>query len=213
MKKTLGLSLIVLALAFSGCYTLDGDDTIILPGTKRIYSEGEVPADVIPDVIREEIEKYMPIYSGIEPPDIEGQYLTNTLKLVGSSHSNDIIGSTSWASLYIAFIAGKNGKLAYREKSNNSQSESEDVTVHVVGTSNEFTAYFVTDGISSGVETTKSTIISGTLTTEGITNYHYAFIMLKKGPDLTNQLVPVNTYRVFEEYDGLAANYTWLTDY
>jgi hypothetical protein len=212
MKKVFGLSPLVLAFVVAGCMS-DGDDTIILPGTKRIYTEGEVPADVIPDIIRDEIEKYMPIYRGIDPPTINGQYLSNTIKLVGSSLRNDAIGSTNWTSMYIAFKAGENGKLAFRSKENNiSQAESEDVTVQVVGTSNEFTAYFVAKGVSSDIETTQTTVISGKLTGDGITNYHYAFVMLEKGPDPDNVLVPVNTYRIFEESDGLTANYTWLTE-
>lgn len=189
----------------------DGD-TIILPGTKRVYSEGEVPADVIPDLIRDEIEKFMPIYSGIDPPTITGQYITDALKLVGSSLRNDAIGSTNWVDEYIAFIAGENGKLSFRSKTTSSQGESNDVRVQVVGTNNEFTAYFVENGVAYDINIVTSTIISGTLTNDGIKNYHYAFVTLEKGPDPNNQLVPVNTYRIFEEYDGLAKNYTWLAD-
>jgi len=54
-----------------------------------------------------------------------------------------------------------------------------------------------------------STLISGTLTSSGIINFHYAFVLLEKGSDPTNQLVPVNTYRIFKDSDGLAINNTW----
>jgi hypothetical protein len=208
MKKAFGLSPIVLAFVLAGCI-LDGDNTIILPGTR----DGEVPASVIPYAIRDEIEKYMPIYRGIDPPAINGQYLSDNTKLVGSSLSVDSIGNTNWQNRYIAFIADKNGKLAFRSKEDGiSHTESRDVTVYVVGTSNEFTAYFVETGVMYGVETTQTSIISGKLTSDGITNYHSAFIMLKKGPDPDTLVVPVNTYRIFWEYDGLAANYNWLTE-
>jgi len=182
-------------------------------GGNEIDSVGYVPSAVVPDDIRDKFEDKMPLYSGTTPPDIIGQYLTNSQILAGSSLSSDVIGSDNWADMYIAFIDGLNGKLSYREKQGTgSEGESDDVVVEVVGNSNNFTAYFIKTGVSKGISNKNSTVISGTLTNSGISGFHYAFIMLEKGSDPTNELVPVNTYRIFKENDGLAEKYNWLSN-
>ncbi|MDR0517479.1 MAG: hypothetical protein LBH25_10595 [Fibromonadaceae bacterium] len=99
----------------------------------------------------------------------------------------------------------------YREKQGTGQSASDNVTVEIVGSNNNFTAYFVTDGIdNNGIRTKQSVVISGTLTSSGISNFHYVFVMLEKGPDPQNKIVPVDTYRTFKDGDGLAKNYSWM---
>jgi hypothetical protein len=214
MKSYFCLLLVVFSL-FSGCMS-DGSETIVLPEKESSNIEGKIPQDVIPDEIRVRFENSMPINIGTAPPDISGRYLFNNLILVGSTLSNDspYIGGYNGcggkcADLYIAFIKGSNGKLSYKERSSgDSYKESDDVKI--VGSGNNFTAYFVTTGVSNGISTKESTIISGTLTSAGISNFHYAFIMLEKGYDPNDEnVVPINTYRVFKDGDGLAERYNW----
>ncbi|MDR2594821.1 MAG: hypothetical protein LBC87_08655 [Fibromonadaceae bacterium] len=171
-------------------------------------TKGEVPASIIPPAIRTDIEKTMTIYSGTTPPDISGQYMADNLILIGSSISGEKLDNL--ADLYFAFVKGSNGALLYREKQSDSYAASDNVRVEVVGSGNNFTAYFESVGESRGISTRMSTLISGTLTTSGIKNFNYAFVMLEKGSDPNNSLVPVNTYRVFKDGDGLAERYDWL---
>ena len=167
---------------------------------------GEVPPTIIPPAIRKELENKMPIYSGTNPPDIAGQYKVTNNDLISSNRKTDEIGKR-YADMYIAFIRGSNGKLSYREKQLNSKSEGDNVRVEVVGSSNNFTAYFESVGVSSGIYTKTSKVISGTWTGTGISNFHYAFIMLEKGSDPNNTLVPVGTWRVFYSF---VDRYNWL---
>jgi hypothetical protein len=170
-----------------------------------------VPPSVIPDKIKETFEKDMPIFSGVTPPDISGQYLANNRKLVASSLSNDWVGM-GFVDEYVAFIKGSNGKIAYKSKEvGYSQSEADDVFVDVVGKDKDFTTYFVGTGVAYGIYVKQSILISGTMTSEGIRDYRYAFIMLEKGPDPNNRLVPVNSYRIIKDSDGLAARNNWLS--
>jgi len=170
---------------------------------------GEVPTTIIPPILKNEIENKMPIYSGTNPPDIAGQYKVAPNGLIGSSIKNDEIGKR-YADLYIAFIRGSNGRLSYREKQSDSESEGDNVRVEVVGNSNNFTAYFESVGVSSGINNRTTTVISGTWTSTGISKFYYAFLMLEKGSDPNNTLVPVNTWRVFEDSDGFVDRYNWL---
>jgi len=187
---------------------MNGDKTL----TANFKKIEEVPREIIPDEIRDKIVDKMPLYTGATPPDIIGQYLANSEVLVGSSLSYDVIGR-GYADLYIAFVMGSNGKLSYQEKTGSglSSGKSDDVIVEVVGNSNNFTAYFIKTGVTEGISTKSSVVVSGTLTSSGISNFHYAFVMLETGPDPDNKIVDVNTYRIFKEDDGLAANYNWLS--
>ncbi len=210
MKRFFCLPL-VFAFFLSGCMS-DNHDTIVLPEPEQegeLPSTGGVPSSVIPNEIRNKFEQSMPLHTGTTPPDISGQYMVNNFTLVGSSLNYDEIGGGGYADMYVAFIKGAKGKLSYRERQGSSESGSDDVTVEIVGSNNNFTAYFITTGVSSGISTKRSTVISGTLTNSGIRNFHYAFIMLEKGSDPSHQLVEVNTYRIFKDGDGSAEKYTW----
>jgi len=212
MKNLFRLSLAVCVSLLFGCMSNGDDDrTFVLPPIKS-YPEGEgyVSSSIIPNSVRTQLEALgMPVYSGTTPPDISGQYLVNTLSLVGSSDNDYEVGHV-FADQYIAFIMGPDGKITYREKQGGGSSESEDVFVEIIGNSNYFTAYFVATGVSRDISTKQSTVISGTMTSEGIKDYYYTFIMLEKGPDPDNKLVPVNTFRVFKDGNGLASKYTWF---
>jgi len=235
MKKVLELlALSVVAASFSvGCLS-DDKYTVVLPDGVAVEADDSltveppyepptieppplvevppiVPPTIIPPVIREQFEKDMPVYSGVNPPDISGQYLVSPHTLVGSTDGSFPIGY-KFVDMYIAFIKRAGGKLSYRSKESNSISGSDSIVVQVVGEGNDFTAYFESVGESHGIYTRMSEIISGKLTSNGISDYHNAFIMLEKGPDPSNILVEVNTYRVFKDNDGLASNSHWYND-
>jgi hypothetical protein len=204
-----------LALAFTFGCSDDKDDG----GGKVICTDeqsGCVPSSVIPESIRVQFENIMPIYSGTNPPDISGQYLSKGQILVGSSLSNDIVGShyssndRAWADKYYAFIREADGKLSYKSKNGSSQGQSDEVTVvEIVGNDGNFTAYFFESDVDNNSRSKSSVLISGTLTSSGISDYHYAFIMLEKD-DPQNKLVEVGTYRIFKDGDGLAERHNWI---
>ncbi len=205
MRRFFRLSLVVFVFFFSGCMS-DGAETIVLPDQNQGW--GGPPSSVIPDAIREQFESLMPIYSGATPPDISGQYVSNPHTLVGSS-DGDYSPGYVFGDRYMAFFTGANGKVSYQGKQGSGTSASEEVIIEVIGSGNDFTAYLVTTGESGGIWNKMSVVISGTLTSSGISNFHYAFIMLEKD-DPQNELVDVNTYRIFKDGNGLAEKYTWL---
>lgn len=203
MKRLVIIVVLAVLAGFTSCKKDDGEEE----------DGGNVPEEVIPAAISEAFRALMPIYSGITPPDISGEYVSSPHTLTGTNGdgANDVIGKV-FADKYIAFIKDSNGKLLYSEKQGESlQGVSDDVTVIVVGKSNQFTAYFITTGISNGIRYKQSTLISGTLTSAGISGFHYAFIMLEKGDDPDDTLVDVNTYRIFKDGDGLAVRNNWTS--
>jgi hypothetical protein len=162
---------------------------------------------VIPEKIYEEFKEKMPLYYGTTPPDISGEYMVSPCKLKASNNSGDNIGST-YSTNYIAFIKDINGKLSCSERQSTTRMESEDIIV--VGEGNNFTAYFITSVVSPDASSKQATLISGKITAGGITDYHYAFIMLEKD-DPKNNLVDVNIYRIFVDGDGLAEKRSWIS--
>jgi hypothetical protein len=171
-----------------------------------IYEEF-ISSGVIPEEIYEEFKELMPIYSGKTPPDISGEYIVTPMVLIGSSLDEDdnAIGKVGkFAALNISFVRNLDGTLKCIESQDDSFHSGDDVEVQVVGDGDYFTAYYVSSGESSGIYNKHSVLISGILDSEGIRDFHYAFIMLEKGDDPIPELVPVNTYRVFKDNDGLA---------
>jgi hypothetical protein len=193
---------LALAFTFNGCS--DGK------GGFWQSSDSEDWAGVIPEEIYKEFTDYMPIYPGKTPPDISGQYLASPYVLVSCSQ-NQYSPGDKFGDRDIAFIKGSDGKLKFMGRQGGSTSSSEEVTVEVVGQGNNFTAYFIatSDETSNGAWSKQSILVSGTLTSEGISDFHYSFIMLEKN-DPNNTIIPVNAYRVFKDSDGLAIRNNWL---
>ena len=54
-----------------------------------------------------------------------------------------------------------------------------------------------------------ATIISGTMTSEGIKDYYYGILMLDKR-DPNNKRMKIGDFRIFKDGDGLSVPTTWL---
>ncbi len=195
---------LLLSILFSGCLK-SHDDTIVLP-----TFTGEISDAVIPTEIRDQFENYMNIYEGQNPPDISGEYLCKPLMIVYTSDGQFDYGDL-FADMYFAFEKNNSSEiLQYRGKQGGSTTIANNVMV--VGEGNNFTAYFISDSenLEDGTTYRKATLISGTVTNSGITNFQYAFIMLDKY-DPEHTLMDVNEYRIFKDQDGLATRYYWTS--
>lgn len=203
-KKLILLLLIASSIGLTGCLR-EGVDTIALPF-------GRVPNTVIPQEVRDQLGQYMPIYEGITPPDITGKYCAQPTQLVYASDNGFSVGHV-FAPTYFSFDnQTASGMATYSEKQASSIASSTEV--YVVGSGNNFTAYFITYTThydeNGNVEATctLSNILSGTITNNGIANYKSTIVMLEKD-DPKDVLMDVNVFRVFEDGDGLASKYNW----
>ena len=204
-KERLLLFFVVIAIGLTGCLR-EGIDTIALPF-------GKIPEGVIPHEIREQFEEHMPIYEGVTPPNITGEYLNRPDVLVFTSDGLFDPGD-EFAPQYFSFQnQTPSGMATFSEKQANIESEASEV--YVVGSGNNFSAYFISNSIrhddAGNVTSTckLSTVFSGTVTENGIENFRFAFVMLEKD-DPNYELMDVNEYRVFKDGDGLAIRYDWL---
>lgn len=188
----------VCCIMISGCLKKEGE-TIALPSIGTA-------TDVIPLEIRQEFDTHMDIYEGTTPPDISGTYLMAPNKLYYASDSDK--APSSFADSYFAFFNKQGNTYEYKSKQSSSTGHSPLVTV--IGSGDTFTAYFTErsqkdDGVTWSV---MATLLSGRVTTRGIEDIKYAFIMLDVN-DPYDQIMEVNEYRVFYDGDGVAASTYW----
>lgn len=196
--RTLLLNSVLMSLActmLSGCLK-QGNVTIALP-------EIGTASNVIPDEIRDEFESKMDIYEGTNPPDITCSFVIAENELYYSSDGY----VSRFSDKSMKFYDKRGNRYKFKMKQNTSRSESTDVVV--IGSGDNFTAYYTkrTEDDDNTWSVTAD-LISGTMSSNGIRNIKHAFIMLEKY-DPANVLMEVNEYRVFIDGDGLASFVDW----
>lgn len=187
---------------------MSGEDTIVLPQSEEVTVGIDVEA--IPLDVQQKLEVYMPIHEGTNPPIIDGVYLMSPLEAVYASDNGFNPGDV--ANDYVIRFTNQNAKnhtLSYAEMDlvADAYGSSDDVTI--IGHNNNFTTYFISSGISSGVSYKETILISGTWTMYGIQDIYYAFVMVDKGYDPNGELMNENEFRVFKDSDRLAENSVW----
>lgn len=204
MRNRLSLALasfFAMSSILSGC--LKSDNTTL--ALQEIGSASQV----IPTEIRDEFSSKMKIYEGNTPPDITSEFIVSENKL---KYSSDGASSDGWADAYMSFYNKQGNTYEHKTKqeSSNGVSEGYSPYVAVIGSGNDFTAYFIsTEHYDDGVTwATTSNLISGTMTASGIKNISHAFIMLEKN-DPNRKLMAVNAYRIFYDSNGLASFTDW----
>lgn len=168
--------------------------------------------DVVPTEIQDSIGEWITIYRGTTPPNIEGCYVMDEPQVV---HCQDVgnggyaDGATGFNDMYIKFSNQdtKNNTLDYNEKEGTAESSGKGAFIS--GSGNYFTAYFDTEGKTSGIYVKTALVISGEKTSSGIKNLRYAFIMVDKGSDPNNVIMKKGVYRIFRDKDELASKTTW----
>lgn len=168
---------------------------------------------VVPSDIREQMEPYIDIYDGNNPPNIEGEYIASPWELVYSSHGyspGDI-----FADRYFKFYNQNlhNNTLDYKGK----QASSEDTGTgaFISGEGNNFSVFFNTEGVTHyseyDINTKTALIVSGTLAEGGISNLQYAFVMVDKSDDPNHHVIDVGVFRVFHDQDGFSPVSNWYS--
>lgn len=165
-----------------------------------------VPNYVLPAEIYEEVTSRLPVYSGITPPNMTGEYVSSPHILFYESYAENPDSIQYYADRYIGFM--------YNNKQMNFYGKQDDLEeiqygVKVTGEEGHFTCYYVVDGYPGGYYAQQSFIFSGKKTDDGIEDFHTAVILLETSghPDLPAN----NSYRVLKDEDGLAENNNWLS--
>lgn len=200
-------------------YWLIFKDGIIIPDEVRFIDpyihpwDSEELSEIVGPEVKDSLKRWMPIYEGDTPPNIEGCYFVDPFETVycqdqgnGGYNPGDIVNS-----IYTRFLNQSTSKntVDFSRISANGNSTSEGKGAFIRGSGNNFTAFFDTEGATSGITTKTALVISGTKTAEGIKDFYYAFVMVEKGDDPNHQLMNEGVFRVFRDKDFLAVNATW----
>lgn len=182
----------------SGCLKNDSE-TIALP-------EIGTATSVIPPEILDEFESQMEIYDGTNPPDISGSFVIAPERLYYATDKDK--APTSTADEYIAFYNKKGNTYEFQSKQAGSRSYSPNVIV--IGSGNNFTAYFTERTNYEGEDSwlIQSTLISGTITSRGIENIKNAFIALDVY-DPEDHIMDENEFRIFYDADNISTFTDW----
>ena len=175
------------------------------PGEEHCV-ECEFPGDVDPEI---------PIYPGNEPPYIEGCYLMQPMKIVYSTVPKDKIGQIVDGGDYIRFTNQNARRNTLDFQSNTvedgySYGQESGSGVYITGKGNNFTVFFKQNSanLGNGVTGTTLAVYSGTKTRKGISNLYYMTMVLSKQGDSNNKM-PVGSYRIFKDNDGLSEIALW----
>ena len=183
---------------FCGCLKSD-DKTIALP-------EIGTAANVIPPEIRTEFESKMDIHEGTNPPDISCCFVISPERLYFATDKE--VAPSSVKDEYVAFYNKKGNTYEYHSKQGDTESHATNVVV--IGSGNNFTAYFTEETKWSDGESwlIKATLLSGTITSRGIEDLKNAFIALEVN-DPYDKIMEVNEFRIFYDYDNVSLFTDW----
>lgn len=162
--------------------------------------------DFMPQEILDILESLdMPINTGGNPPSIEGAFLKSPNILMNSNRSNDNIGST-YADLTVTFSNQNTKKLTVTVKQKQNNTEGDGIGSYIVGNNNNFSvfseihSYNDTYNDSSRV----AKIYTGTISADGIVNYHDCIVMLDDYGDPNDHYIAIGDTRVFYDSDNIA---------
>lgn len=171
-----------------------------------------VPEYVLPEEIYDEVTSIFPVYSGVTPPDMSGEYVSSPHCLVYQSDVENNDSLQFFSDLYMGFIY-YNKQMNYYSKQYNVETGKDEENVYygmkITGEDDKFTCYYVVEAYVNGYYAQQSFIYSGKKTDGGIEDFHTAVVLLETSGH--PGLPPKNTYRVLKDYDGLAEQNNWMS--
>ncbi|MBQ4296210.1 MAG: hypothetical protein II755_11565 [Prevotella sp.] len=161
----------------------------------------------IPEEYLNKMGKHMPIYAGNTPPTIEGAYSISPFIAVFFEDYAQAPGK-EYSAITIRFENQDKQKntLDFSGKGGVTSSAK---GAAIIGSGDDFTCFFISNGESEGISTKAATLISGTKTSNGIKNMYYGFVLLEKGDDPNNTLMKEGVYRVLKDGDGSSPTTSW----
>lgn len=203
------------------CYNGDNPDFLdytrkqgmsIRPVLKRSDEQDDPRMDdVVPKQIREKMRNHMPIYNGINPPNIEGSYLISPDKTVfcedGYYAPGHVIDTYKIKFSNQNYDVNTIDMIKYDIEVANTYDIGNGAFIS--GDASNFTAFFSTEGYSRGIYIRTALVISGTKKSNNLEDLHYGFVMVAKGDDPNHKVMDVGMFRIFKDGDLVSEPTTW----
>ncbi|RYZ94685.1 MAG: hypothetical protein EOP47_27355 [Sphingobacteriaceae bacterium] len=162
--------------------------------------------NIVPQATIDSLREWgMVINEGKTPPSLEGSYYTDNSDCFFDNSSFVNLGK--WRGNYTyKFYDQDNEKLtiAIDYTIDGGSDVAKGVGSFISGSGDKFSAFFVTEGVSRGIDYKSLTIISGRKTADGIVDWTDLLRITDKSEDPTGLLIDVGGTRIFREDDELA---------
>lgn len=181
------------------------DDTIILIGEEKYVKPIE---SMIPDTLKNLfLEQLGNVHEGLVPPNLEGEYCIGEIAYCESNYL-DLMNNDN---MYLRVTRQHNRVAAVEFFDNKTVSVD---TAYIMGSEDKFTLYMTENRrLPSPLEAysfTRTVVISGKKTDEGIRDTRLGFIYMEvSGPELIDFWKP-GTYYIYKDKDGLSENCAWF---
>lgn len=203
MKKTLNSILafsFLLVLSFTvSCKKKDDKKT----GNGFSEQINAIISEPLMDSLR---KKGMTIHEGNNPPNVVGIYLVTPFTLVAPYGPND-----GWETGHVIndykynLYDQADGEVKVDYKQIGGSDNGNGLGSFISGSGNKFSIFSELSGSDGDVTYTHVAVLSGEITSDGIKDFQYGFILTKKQNDDDNsQLIPVGSSRIWDDGDGLA---------
>lgn len=217
MKKNflfIALIFSVVALSIVSCKK-DDEQPVHYPGSSW-YSptpgeNGTLPSSILPSSLEGDVTEYFTVNTGENPPIFDGQFVSHPHMLLHSTFEGDTV--TVFNDRYIAFFG--NGELMdfYGKQWDDEYDDYYEEAyrkLHVIGTGENFSCYYLTEGYPNGMYAKQSTIFSGKWNESygGLKDFQVAVVLLETSGN--PNLAPAGSFRVLGDGDGLAVDTTWM---
>jgi hypothetical protein len=199
IAKTVIAALLIPVL-LSGCKK----DKKVTPKDEEVFTKEIL--NIIPKATIDTLREWgMVINEGKTPPNLVGSYYTNNSNCFFDNSNFQKLGK--WRGNYTyKFYDQDNEKLTINidYKIDSGTDIAKGVGSFISGSGDKFSAFFITEGTSRGIDYKSLTIISGRKTAEGIVDWTDMLRLTEKTSDPTNLLINAGGARIFREDDKLA---------
>jgi len=198
-KLFLALFITAASMYFIGCD--ESEDSLIEENGLSRDINDFMPQEIL-DIL-ESLE--MPINTGGDPPSIEGSFEKSPNILMNSNRSADNIGST-YADLTVTYSDQNSNKLTVTVKQKQNNTEGDGIGSFIVGNNNNFSVFSRIHSYNDYYNDSSliAKIYTGTISAEGIVNYHDCIVMLDDYGDPNDHYISIGDTRVFYDSDNIA---------
>lgn len=187
---------VAVVASLAGCMK-ETDEIILLP-----VQNGTIPETVLSLSEQDSVRQYMDINEGVTPPHVVGSYDVSPMTLLYSSdgYAGDFY-DLRW------MVERQNGRniVTYSDLQGGAVGKSREA--HIIGEGDKFTIYIVEEAVNElrGWQCEMVTVISGVYRDRNVAGYKCGIVMRNK-VDENGMLIEPDSYRVFEDGDGVATN-------
>jgi hypothetical protein len=151
----------------------------------------------------------MVINKGVDPPDMEGEYLATPYELIGTTVANDYSLGTYFADYYFRLYDQDNDDLTIKLDYYNGGEQGSGLGGFISGSGNKFSVFIEVHSEYQGYKATLLHVLSGKMTDDGIEDFYFANYMLDNNGNEGGVWIENDEGRVLIDSNGM----TPFTDY